>query len=134
MEINSTPGQVWETLIEFDRYPGWNPHITRIAGNPQVGQRLDFDTTASDSTMSFTPQVLMAEPGAELRWLGHVAFPGLLDGEHSFTLVETENGTTRLIQSETFTGVLAPFSPLMMDLGASFEAANQTLRDRVAAA
>lgn len=132
IEINASPDQIWEVLTDFPGYPDWHPHITRIKGTPEVGQRLDFDNTSGGSTMTFAPKVLVAEPGVELRWRGHVAFPGLLDGEHSFTLVEHSDGTTTLVQSESFTGMLAPLSPLMMDLGAAFESANLALRDRVA--
>lgn len=133
VEINASPDEVWEVLTDFPSYPEWHPHITRIEGTPEVGQQLDFDNTSGGSAMRFTPKVLIAEPGVELRWVGHVAFPGLLDGEHSFTLVEGAGGTTRLIQSESFTGILAPLSPLMMDLGAAFESANLALRDRLTA-
>lgn len=133
VEINASPDEVWKVLTDFSGYPEWHPHITRIEGTPAVGQRLDFDNTSGGSAMTFTPKVLTAEPGVELRWLGHVAFPGLLDGEHSFILVEGAGGTTRLIQSESFTGILAPLSPLMMNLGVAFESANLALRDRVAA-
>lgn len=131
IEINATPEAVWEVLVDFDSYPDWHPHITRIEGIPEVGQRLEFDNTSGGSAMTFRPRVLVAEPGMELRWLGHVAFPGLLDGEHSFTLTETPAGTTSLTQAERFTGILAPVAPLLMDLGAAFEAANQALRNRV---
>lgn len=133
IEIYASPDVVWKVLTDFPNYPEWHPHITRIEGTPEVGQRLNFDNTSGGSAMRFTPKVLTAEPGVELRWLGHVAFPGLLDGEHSFTLAEGAGGTTRFIQSESFTGILAPLSPLMMDLGAAFDSANLALRDRVAA-
>ncbi|MGP6173333.1 SRPBCC family protein [Corynebacterium sp. A21] len=130
IEINASPEQVWEVLTDFESYPVWNPHIITISGTPEVGEKLDVEITAGGSTMRFNPTVLTAEPGIELRWLGQVLVPGLFDGEHSFTLTETPAGGTRLVQSEKFTGILAPTAPLIMDLGASFEDANQALRDR----
>ena len=42
--------------------------------------------------MTFKPTVLKADPGGELRWIGHLLFPGLFDGEHHFIIEHTEGG------------------------------------------
>ncbi|MER6514572.1 SRPBCC family protein [Nonomuraea sp. NPDC001636] len=63
---------------------------------------------AERQTMTFRPKVLQAEPGRVLRWLGHLLVPGIFDGAHEFALTPTAMGT-RLVQSETFKGVLVPF-------------------------
>ncbi|WP_228479091.1 SRPBCC family protein [Flavobacterium soyangense] len=34
--------------------------------------------------MTFKPKVLAFETNKEFRWLGHLLFPGLFDGEHKF--------------------------------------------------
>ncbi|MNR57301.1 hypothetical protein D3C85_1780460 [compost metagenome] len=56
--------------------------------------------------MTFKPKVLTFEPYKEFRWIGHLLFPGLFDGEHKFELIDHGNGTVTLIQSEKFNGVL----------------------------
>ncbi len=56
--------------------------------------------------MTFKPKVLAYEQNKELRWLGHLLFTGLFDGEHRFVLVDNRNGTTTLQHSESFKGVL----------------------------
>ncbi|CAN7203639.1 hypothetical protein [Knoellia sp. LjRoot47] len=84
---------------------------------------------AAGKPMSFRPRVLVAEPGRELRWLGRVLVPGLLDGEHSFTL-DPVSGGTRLTHAERFSGALVPFVRRTLDVGDDFAAMNDALRDR----
>ena len=88
---------------------------------------------AAGKAMSFRPRVLVAEPGRELRWLGRVLLPGLLDGEHSFTL-EPVAGGTRLTQAERFSGALVPLVGRALDVGDDFAAMNDALRVRAEAA
>lgn len=58
--------------------------------------------------------------------------PGLFDGAHSFTLEPISGGRTRLVQSETFRGVVVWFSRgLLNNTAAGFAAMNDALRDRV---
>lgn len=53
-----------------------------------------------------------------------------MDGNHSFVL-EPAGESTKVTQSESFTGILGMFAPLFMDLGASFEASNKALANFV---
>jgi hypothetical protein len=58
--------------------------------------------------MTFKPKVLIAKTNSEFRWLGHLLFAGLFDGEHNFTLNDNGNGTTTFTHSEVFKGILVP--------------------------
>ncbi|MEO6018776.1 MAG: SRPBCC domain-containing protein [Knoellia sp.] len=130
VDIAAPAEDVWATLTDFAAYPQWNPFIPEISGTPAQGEKLRVRITPGDGDMTFTPTVLAAEPRRELRWLGRVLLPGLLDGTHSFTLT-TIPGGVRLAQSETFTGVLVPFVGGAIDAGDDFDAMNEALRDRV---
>jgi hypothetical protein len=57
--------------------------------------------------MTIRPKVLTAQPDTELTWAA--SLPGIIGGEHTFTLSPTGDGT-RLVQSETFRGLLVPFA------------------------
>ena len=134
VDIAAPPAQVWATLTDFAAYPSWNPFIRRLEGTARPGARLTVEIHPSGGrAMTFTPTVLAAEPGRELRWLGRVVVPGVLDGEHAFIL-EPIPGGTRLTQSETFSGVLVPLVGSAIDVGDDFEAMNAALRDRAEAA
>jgi hypothetical protein len=136
-EIAASPDRVWHVLTDFAAYPDWNPFIPRLAGSPAVGVSLDARITPPGGRgMRFRPTVLMADPGRELRWLGHLLIPGLFDGEHAFRIEELAPGRSRFVQEERFTGILAP---VLLRLAAGrtrqgFEAMNGALKRRAEAA
>jgi len=54
-----------------------------------------------------------------------------MSGEHSFVLTPVDGGT-RLVQSESFRGLLVPFSgKTLASAEASFRALNEALKKRV---
>ncbi|SDL42977.1 SRPBCC domain-containing protein [Streptomyces indicus] len=137
IEIEARPEQVWAVLTDFDAYPRWNPFITEAAVTSGDGlrpgatmrNRLEHEGEAT----TFTPTVLEASAGRELRWLGKVGPGWIADGEHSFVIERTGHGTVRLTQSEKFTGVAVPFvtGSLNDETLPQFRAMNSALKQRV---
>ncbi len=83
--------------------------------------------------MTFTPTVLTAIPGRELRWLGTVLTPWIFAGEHYFLLDPTSNGATNLTHGERFSGMLSPLimrGQLLAATKAGFVAMNEALKRR----
>ena len=111
----------------------WNPFITSLSGVFEVGERLAVRIApVGGRPMTFKPRVTVVEPGRRLEWLGTMGIPGLFDGRHSFTLTPVEDGSTRLIQAEDFSGVLIPFTgKLLSRTKAGFEAMNAALLARL---
>jgi hypothetical protein len=137
VEIKGEPEEVWDVLVDFDAHPRWDPFVTRISGTPAVGERLEVTTQPiGGKAMDFRPTVLAARPGREFRWIGHLWFPGIFDGEHAFEIDRLEDGKVRFTQSERFRGVFVPFLSRMLDRGtkAGFEALNGALKERVESA
>lgn len=107
--INASPEKVWAILTDFQNYPNWNPFIKSITGNVAVGNKIVARLEPPEvSGMTFKPKVLQFDENKKFRWLGHLLFPGLFDGEHQFELIDNANGTTTFIQSEKFNGILVP--------------------------
>ncbi|MCR6652712.1 MAG: SRPBCC domain-containing protein [Cellvibrionaceae bacterium] len=134
IEINASAERVWAALCDFASYPQWNPFIKSVAGRPEQGTWLEIVIQPKDGKqMRFSPAVLAAEPGRELRWLGHFLFAGLFDGEHRFLIEPAGEGKVRFQQSERFSGVLVGLfrSSLDRDTKAGFEKMNQALKARV---
>lgn len=130
--IDATPSKVWAILTNFDNYPNWNPFIKSITGQVAVGNKITARIEPPDATaMTFTPKVLAFETNKEFRWLGHLLFAGLFDGEHKFELIDTQNGTTTFIQSESFKGILVPLFKKMLNTNTrnGFNLMNQKLKE-----
>lgn len=133
IEIDAPIALVWEILVDFERYPYWNPFVTNISGPQQVGERLTVELTPDGGRpMVMRPHVRVFDPVREFRWLGHLGFPGLFDGEHRFELEDLGGGRTRLVHAEQFRGVLVPLLWLMIRRGttAGFLAMNAALKRR----
>jgi len=134
IDIAASPQAVWNVLVDFAAYPDWNPFIRRLQGEATVGARLEVTVQPpAAKPMTFKPTVLAAAPARELRWLGRVPMPGLLDGEHGFRLEPTAGGC-RLHHGEEFRGILVPLFGRMLDTTArGFTAMNEALKQRVEA-
>jgi hypothetical protein len=132
VDIDASPVMVWRVLTDQEAFADWNPFITRFEGTLTQGSRLDVRIEAPGAQpMTFRPTVTAIEPERHLEWLGRLVVPGLFDGRHRFELTERTDGGTRLVQSETFTGVLVrPFGRMLSATLHGFEAMNEALKQR----
>jgi hypothetical protein len=136
IEIEASPSSVWAVLTDTATYPEWNPFVRSIEGRLGRGERIRVRLqTPSGRGMTLRPTVLVARADQELRWLGRLGLPRVFDGEHEFVLEALDDGSrTRLVQAETFRGVLVPLlGRVLADTENGFIAMNEALRDRVRA-
>jgi hypothetical protein len=133
IEIEATPEAVWAVLADTASYPDWNPFVRRLEGELREGERLEARIAPPGGReMTFKPVVLAAQPGRELRWLGRLLLPHLFDGEHSFRLERLDDGRTRFVQSESFSGLLVPLLRSSLEkTRRGFEEMNAALKERV---
>ena len=133
VEIQASAERVWNILIDFDRYPQWNPFLIYAHGEVKAGARLEVCARPSGAiARTFFPTVHKVAPNRELRWLGRLLMPHLLDGEHIFTIEEVSPNQIRLIHREHFSGLLVPFHRIMRfaHTRRGFEEMNQALKIR----
>ena len=132
--INASAERVWQVLTDFAAFPDWNPFMRSAEGSLTPGSKLTVRLQPPGSKgMTFKPTVLKADPGGELRWIGHLLFPGLFDGEHHFIIEHTEGGQVRFVHGERFTGILVPIMALFglfKGTAKGFEEMNQALKAR----
>jgi hypothetical protein len=135
IELDATPEEVWRVLTDLPDYDEWNPFIVSAEGRVErdAALRLVMHDETGDTT--FTPTVLAAEAGKELRWIGRIGPGWIFDGEHRFLIEPLGNSRVRLTQSESFTGVAVPFyrDTLHANTLPQFGAMNRALADRIAA-
>jgi hypothetical protein len=124
--IDASPATVWAVLTDLSRYPDWNPLFPAAAGELAVGQRITLHRAPGGFPATIRPRVTALTADAELSWESRL--PGLITGEHRFTL-KPGNGGTLVLQSETFRGILVRFSASALDRAeAGFEALNAALK------
>ena len=131
--IHASAARVWTTLTDLDSFPKWNPFVRRAVGEVKVGEKLNVYLKAPGGMgMSFKPRVAKVEPNREFRWLGHLAMPGIFDGEHIFEIEPDGDAACRLVQREEFRGILVPFMLVMVSNSTvrGFNEMNQALKSR----
>jgi hypothetical protein len=133
IQIDAPPMTVWVILTDLNSYPDWNPLFREASGQIAVGNRITLRTVrpANGRLMTVKPKITAADPGAELRWAS--SLPGIISGEHSFKLTQADGGT-RLVQTETFRGLLVPFSGKTFARSeVSFGSLNEAIKQRAEA-
>jgi hypothetical protein len=131
IDIDTSPLRVWQVLTDFSKYPEWNPFIRKIEGQPVEGAKLRIHiTTPAGVKREYSPKVTKVVAERELRWLGKM--PGLLSGEHIFSIEPVSDSSVYLVHREVFGGLLTPFfgSSLDTDVRKGFEEMNAALKKR----
>jgi hypothetical protein len=133
IEIDAPPERVWAVVTDFASYPEWNPFIRRISGELHVGAKLEVQIEPPGGRpVTFKPTVRAVEVSRELRWLGRLLLPGIFDGEHSLRIEPLDDGRSRFVQSERFTGLLVGLvKGTLAKTETGFEQMNTALKARV---
>ena len=98
-------------------------------------ERVEVDIDAKTVTVEGGDRnaiVTVIEDAKTFEWLGRLVLPGVFDGRHRFELVATPTGGTRLVQAESFSGVIVRFLRKSLDTQTvqGFELMNTALRTR----
>ncbi|MFP7834555.1 SRPBCC family protein [Marisediminicola sp. LYQ134] len=131
IDIAATPEEVWEVLSDFSGYGEWS-NFSRIDGEPELGSALKMRMPG----FWFSSTVTAVTAGRELQWSAKILTAGLFLGEHNFTLERLAGGSTRLHNTETFSGSLTrPFEGFFAKNHneGGYAAFNQALKRRVEA-
>jgi hypothetical protein len=133
IEIDAAAERVWAVVTDFAAYPEWNPFIRRISGELREGNRLEVRIEPPGGrAMTFKPTIRVVETNRELRWLGRLLLPGIIDGEHSLRIEPLDDGRSRFVQSERFTGLLVGLvKGTLAKTETGFEQMNTALKARV---
>lgn len=107
--IKAPINKVWNELINFSKYPDWNPFIREIKGEIKIGNRIKVTFQIEDSKPTvFTPIILIIETNKIFQWEGKLFLTAVFAGRHTFELINIEKNKTKLIQREDFKGILVP--------------------------
>lgn len=141
-DLDAPRAAVWDVLTDLERWAEWNPHVVLAAGDLALGSRLRLRIRTggpaapgarTGRTTGFRPCVVELVQGERFAWLGHLGVRGLFDGRHSFVLSDLSGGRTRIVQAETFSGVLVrPLRRTVSGAQGAFDAVHTALAERLA--
>jgi hypothetical protein len=129
--INAPADAVWAELMDFRKYPEWNPFISKVSGEIKKGSTIEvsFHRKGSDP-MVFTPKIQVYDANSLFQWEGRLLIPGIFTGRHTFQLEKIDAKKTKLVQKEDFKGILVPFFNYDSTIE-GFTLMNQALKKRV---
>tara|TARA_Y100001949_G_C15976368_1_gene326250 strand:+ start:218 stop:733 length:516 start_codon:yes stop_codon:yes gene_type:complete len=132
--VEAPPQAVWAVLADNERYPEWNPYHVRVDGTLEQGNQLEVELhKPNGEQLVIHPHVMRIDKYRQLDWGGGIS--GIFTGEHSFRLYEVDTDEagcthTRLVQDETFAGLVLPF--LSLDaIEEGYQNMNLALKQRV---
>jgi hypothetical protein len=131
--IEASTAEVWKVLADNENWHTWNPAMIESSGKLEPGQRLRNTMAIDGAQFTFKPKVLSVTENREFSWVGHLLIPGIFDGKHEFLLEELGPEQVKLIEKETFSGLLSTL--LLKQIGQqtlqAWRAAHQALKERV---
>ncbi|HEY0135886.1 MAG TPA: SRPBCC domain-containing protein [Nannocystis sp.] len=129
--IAASAGRVWDILVDFARYPEWNPLTPEATGELHPGSTLRLRVVAGRE-MRFAPVVQRVEAPYMLRWRGVIGHRLVFSGEHWFSIEPLGPQQVKFMQGEVYSGLLVPLlaRTLERDARPAFEAMNRTLQRR----
>ncbi|HII07852.1 MAG TPA: SRPBCC domain-containing protein [Methanotrichaceae archaeon] len=134
IEIQASPEAVWKALTDFESFREWNAFMRPVVGKALEDAKLRVQIRPPGGrAMAFRPTVTKVVQNRELRWLGRLWIPGLLDGEHIFEIEPMGPDRVRFVQREVFTGLLVPLMAKGIDEQTlpGFGEMNRALKERV---
>lgn len=107
--INAPSEVVWGVLVDFERYPEWNPSLPSIAGDLRVGSTLSM-TLAMPGRPSPKVKAELTEVVAQQRlvWRGNVGADWLFAGERQFIIEPRDGDAVSFTHVEDVGGLLFP--------------------------
>jgi hypothetical protein len=133
IDIQAPASDVWAVLADFPTYGEWST-FSKVDGIATMGSKLAMRMPG----FNFGSTVTTVRPNEELEWSAQLFNAGVFNGAHTFTLTSNPDGTTRLTNTETFSGwLLRPFEGFFKhgkgSDGGGYASFNQALKKRVEA-
>ena len=126
--IKAPVQDVWQVLMETDKYADWNPVMLPLEGDLAVGNTVNYQFTQDADNVSTIPSTVKnIVPNELLNQAG--GLPGVLTFNHEYRL-ESLDGGTKLIIHEDYRGIGVNFwNPA--PVGKAYARLNQAISDRV---
>ncbi len=109
VEIDAPAAFVWGVMIDYPRYPEWNPYTIAVETTLQIGDRIDLtlpNPDGSEGTMLNREFIRVVDPPHHLRYDTGEEYPGLL-GMRDQYITELGPDACSYHTTDTLSGELA---------------------------
>lgn len=114
IQIDAPPAQVWEVLVDFERYAEWNPFVPKMSADLRIGGDVTLHVRrdpSSDDIKIFHETITELEPGRRLAYRVNHYRPWMMQAERWQILTPLDGGRrTEYWTHEDFRGVLTWFA------------------------
>jgi hypothetical protein len=126
---------VWDVLVDFPRYPEWNPFTVGVQTSGRVGAPVLLDVKLGGRRMKMRERMRVNDPLCRIGWGLRILGGVLLDCTRVQELEDAGEGRTRYVCHESFRGLSVPlfFDRYRDSMEVGFEAAARALNRRVVA-
>lgn len=125
--INASAEKIWSILTDVQKFPDWEPNVTKVEGETGLGQQITVHTRFSERAFPVTVSEFV--PNERMVWSSGMPL-GLFKGARTFTLTPVSGGI-EVKTREEFTGLLLPlFRGQIGDLQPTFDAFAQALKQK----
>lgn len=101
--INATPEQVWNVLMDMDKYPEWNPTMQILEGEVNIDAKVKYQFTQDEHNISkIGATVEQIIPNKLLNQKG--GMPLILTFNHKY-VIEPNGKQTKVIIHEKYRGI-----------------------------
>jgi hypothetical protein len=130
--INAPADRVRAIVGDYGSYPSWNPFVVKVEGDMSAGKDVRVTVhPVGQAEITGTGHVLASSP-ERIAWSGHLGFPGIFSGVHTFLIEADGPDRTVFSNDEQMQGLSILFYDFK-PTEAAFVAMNQALKQRAEA-
>lgn len=107
IEIDAPAQTVFGILVDFEKYPEWNPLTVRIDGAPEVGEVITLHVELGTQKVVRKHVVSRVDAGEALCWTIRTKQPWLMRGERCQCVEDLGDGRCRYTNDEQVHGLLS---------------------------
>jgi|WetSurMetagenome_2_1015567.scaffolds.fasta_scaffold37129_3 hypothetical protein len=108
--INVPADKVWASLTDFTSYPKWNPFLTNMKGELEMGNVFDVTVSLPErKDTRFPSKIVRMDQGKEILAKGTIK-KGMLYSDHLFLIEPLGENKCMFTQSIVFRGFMSYFA------------------------
>lgn len=107
IEIHAPQTQVWDILMDFDKWAEWNPTVNQVSGTATLGSRLSITMAGpkGKNGQKYSAEITTFESPRSFRWRAKMMAGFLMTNDRTLEL-EPAGENTKLINTEHFSGLM----------------------------